>query len=87
VKYRTHSSFRRDLKKAVRRGKDAGKLWQLVRRIAAGQPLAPRHRPHPLRGGRGFMECHIEPDWLLIWRQEADVLVLVRTGSHSDLFR
>ena len=51
------------------------------------QPLEARHRPHRLSGNwSGAWECHLEPDWLLIWTQEADVLVLTRTGTHSDLF-
>jgi mRNA interferase YafQ len=55
--------------------------------LAAGERLPQRYRPHKLSGAwRDFMECHLEPDWLLIWREEKDALTLVRTGSHADLF-
>ena len=51
------------------------------------KPLDPRHRRHRLTGDWSpCWECHIEPDWLLVWEQENDTLILVRTGTHSDLF-
>ena len=60
-----------------------------VTRLANGEPLDPRHKDHPLSGEwSGHRECHIQPDWLLIYRYENDILVLAltRTGTHSDLF-
>ena len=52
------------------------------------EPPTARHLDHPLRGiWKGYREAHIEPDWLLIYRVEANALLLVRTGSHSDLFK
>ncbi len=74
-------------KRAIKRGKDLDKLWKIVEQLLNNKPLEKRHRPHPLSGNHATAwECHIEPDWLLIWNQEDDQLVLSRTGTHSDLF-
>lgn len=85
-----HSAkFNRQLKKARKRGYDMDKLKHVVDTLASGEKLAPKHRDHPLIGDfNGFRECHITPDWLLIYKIEANVLILVlhRTGTHSDLF-
>ena len=79
--------FKRDLKRAQKRGKNLDKLWTIVERLLADEPLDPRHRPHRLSGDlAGFRECHIEPDWLLIWSEGEEELILVRTGTHADLF-
>ena len=61
--------------------------WAVVDRLLAEQPLDPRNRAHRLSGewSRSW-ECHIEPDWLLIWHVGENDLVLARTGTHSDLF-
>lgn len=64
-------------------------LKDVVTRLANGEPLDSRHKDHPLSGEwSGHRECHIQPDWLLIYRYENDILVLAltRTGTHSDLF-
>ena len=83
----TTRRFERDLDRAKKRGKNLNKLWTVVKRLLDEQPLEARHRPHRLSGNwSGSWECHLEPGWLLIWTQEADVLVLTRTGTHSDLF-
>ena len=83
----TTRRFERDLDRAKKRGKNLNKLWTVVKRLLYEQPLESLHRPHRLSGNwSGSWECHLEPDWLLIWTQEADVLVLTRTGTHSDLF-
>ena len=83
----TTNRFERDLKRAIKRGKDLDKLWKIVELLLDNNPLEKRHRPHPLSGNYATAwECHIEPDWLLIWNQEDDQLVLSRTGTHSDLF-
>ena len=83
----TTRRFERDLARAKKRGKNLNKLWTVVKRLLEEQPLEARHRPHRLSGNwSGSWECHLEPDWLLIWTQEADALVLTRTGTHSDLF-
>lgn len=81
--------FKRDLRKCARRNKDIDKLETIVNALQNTKPLDPRHRDHNLTGNwTGFRECHIEPDWLLIYRIDDDksLLYLVRTGSHSDLF-
>ena len=83
----TTRRFERDLARAKKRGKNLNKLWTVVKRLLDEQPLEACHRPHRLSGNwSGSWECHLEPDWLLIWTQETDVLVLTRTGTHSDLF-
>ena len=83
----TTNRFERDLKRAIKRGKDLDKLWKIVELLLDNKPLEKRHRPHPLSGNYATAwECHREPDWLLIWNQEDDQLVLSRTGTHSDLF-
>ncbi|MCY3924818.1 MAG: type II toxin-antitoxin system YafQ family toxin [bacterium] len=83
----TTSQFKRDVRRTARRGRDLDELWAVVEQLASGQPLDPRRRPHRLSGDwPDCWECHIRPDWLLIWRQERDSLILVRTGTHADLF-
>ena len=80
-------AFLRDVRKQVKRGKDLSKLYAVVACLAKGEPLAPRHKPHPLRGEwKPKWDCHIEPDWLLIYDVDEDEVILARTGTHSDLF-
>ncbi|ETW92203.1 MAG: mRNA interferase YafQ [Candidatus Entotheonella factor] len=81
--------FRRDFRRVRRRGKDLEKLRAAVRMLVAEELLPERMRDHALVGDwRGCRECHIDPDWLLIYQTdpEAGLLTLVRTGSHADLF-
>jgi mRNA interferase YafQ len=67
---------------------DMAKLRALIEFLAAGKPLPARCRDHPLKGEfAGFRDCHIEPDWLLIYASTAEDLKLVRTGTHGDLFK
>lgn len=83
------NKFRKDLKLARKRGLKLEKLNAVVEMLANQLPLDIRYRDHALTGDYGdFRECHIEPNWLLIYRQDEDVLelFLFRTGSHSDLF-
>lgn len=81
------AQFLKDVKRMAKRGKDLDKLMEVVRRIAAGQPLDPRHRDHPLSGQwRHCRDCHVEPDWILIYTVDKMALRLERTGTHSDLF-
>ena len=87
LRLRTTKQFERDLKTATKRGKNLDKLWTVVECLMKGEPLAVRHRPHRLSGNWSpCWECHIEPDWLLIWYQTEEELVLAATGTHSDLF-
>lgn len=82
------SQFKRDVRKARARGKELSKLRALLKLLIEREPLAARHRDHPLRGNwKGYREAHIESDWLVIYRVEGDELNLVRTGTHSDLFK
>ena len=81
--------FKKDLKLVQKQGKDLGKLFAVVESLSNDEKLDAKHRDHELAGEYdGFRECHIEPDWLLIYRKNGDriILYLVRTGSHSDLF-
>ncbi|MGN1381210.1 MAG: type II toxin-antitoxin system YafQ family toxin [Eubacterium sp.] len=81
--------FRKDIKAARKRGLDLKKLERVVELLARQIPLDLQYRDHALSGNyRNFRECHIEQDWLLIYRQDNDALelFLFRTGSHSDLF-
>lgn len=81
--------FRKDYKRAQKRGLNMALLEQVVADLARKRPLSPAHRDHALTGNWiGFRECHIQPNWLLIYYREDDVLVLTltRTGTHSDLF-
>lgn len=83
------SKFRKDLKLAKKRGLKLDHLRDVVNTLAAGEKLSAQYRDHSLTGDyRGFRECHIEPDWLLVYRIDEDelALFLFRTGSHSDLF-
>lgn len=82
------AQFKKDYKLAKKRGRNLGKLEQVLHQLCAGQPLPDSMRDHQLVGNyRGHRECHIEPDWLLIYRIDGGNLILtaVRTGSHSDL--
>ena len=81
------AQFRRDIKLAQRRGKDTSKLRELILLLAEGSPLPPRYKDHPLAGEwKHHRDCHLEPDWLLVYKIDGDDLYLVRTGTHSDLF-
>ena len=81
--------FKKGLKLARKRGLNLKLLDGIVEKLLNGIPLEEKHRDHELKGKyRGFRECHIQPDWLLIYLLENDVLTLtlVDTGTHSDLF-
>lgn len=81
--------FKKDLKNAKKRGCEIEHLKNVVNTLACGQKLDKKYRDHGLTGNYiGFRECHIEPDWLLIYRisQSALELFLFRTGTHADLF-
>lgn len=83
--------FRRDYKLAVRRGCDPEQLRQVITMLVNELPLPKKYRDHALTNSRGckdMRECHIQPDWLLIYKVYRDTLILklIRTGSHSDLF-
>lgn len=79
--------FRRDLKRAEKRGKDLEKFKVLARLLIDAEPLPGRYKDHPLKGGwASFRDAHIEPDWLLIYKVAGENIRFERTGTHSDLF-
>lgn len=82
------SQFKKDLKRTKKRGKDLQKLKQIIEWVISGNPLPEKYRDHALTGNwSGSRDCHIEPDWILIYRINDNSLYLERTGTHSDLFR
>ena len=84
----THQ-YLRDLKLARKRGLDEDKLNEIILKLILGEELPPKNRDHSLTGNcKGFRECHISPDWLLIYSRDVTIKIvtLVRTGTHSDLF-
>ncbi|MDO4787994.1 MAG: type II toxin-antitoxin system YafQ family toxin [Johnsonella sp.] len=83
------SRFKKDYKLAIKRHLEIELLDDIIRKLANGEQLPEKNKDHSLTGNRvGYRECHIQPDWLLIYRIENDLLILtlVRTGTHSDLF-
>jgi mRNA interferase YafQ len=87
LELRTTTAFERDLRRVNRQGKDLDKLEAIVDILQAEEKLPARCRPHPLRGiWTGHWDCHVEPDWLLLYRVTDATLILVRTGSHAELF-
>ena len=84
---RRDTQFKRDVKLLIKRGKDMTKLKEVIDCLVLGEALPARNKDHQLKGTlKDCRECHIEGDWLLIYRIEGSELCLVRTGSHSDLF-
>jgi len=79
--------FKKDFKKVLRQRKEVEKLKAIMAKLAAQEELDIKHRDHKLIGNfKDRRECHIEPDWLLIYKIEGDKIIFERTGSHSDLF-
>lgn len=84
------NSFKKDLKRCKKRGYNIGSFASVASQLAKKGKLPAKYLPHKLTGNyKGFWECHIKPDWLLIWDQDDDKgeIHLVRTGTHSDLFK
>ncbi|MBR4256184.1 MAG: type II toxin-antitoxin system YafQ family toxin [Clostridia bacterium] len=83
------TQFKKDYKLAMKRGYPIEELDRVIRLLAEDDPLPEKHKDHELSGNwRGFRECHIQPDWLLVYRIYNNnlILSLARTGTHSDLF-
>ena len=83
------NEMKRNVKLMRKRGKNMAKLTEILDILANGQPLSPKHNDHALTGNlKDFRECHIEPDWLLIYQLHDDILILTATatGTHADLF-
>ena len=82
------SQFKRDVKKAMQRGKQIGKLRTVLALLIQEQPLPQTYLDHPLKGNwKNYRGLHIEPDWILAYRMEGDDLYLTRTGTHAELFK
>lgn len=85
IRYST--KFKKDFKTCVKRGYKMALLQQAIDILRIPAPLPEKNKEHSLIGNyAGYKECHIEPDWLLIYKQTDDELQLVRTGTHADLF-
>ena len=87
---KTTTSFRKDYKRMKKQGRDMSLLQKVIEKLLAENVLDKKYRDHALTGKYvGFRECHIQPDWLLIYKISGDALILTltRTGSHSDLFK
>ena len=84
---RRTSQFKKDVKRMGKRGKKFEEFKEIIRKLATGKELEAKYQDHYLGGQyRGNRECHIEPDWLLIYELAGIELILIRTGTHSDLF-
>ncbi|MCF8260466.1 MAG: type II toxin-antitoxin system YafQ family toxin [Melioribacteraceae bacterium] len=82
------SQFKKDYKKIKRQNRDIAQLETVVITLLNKEPLPPKYKDHKLSGRwNSFRDCHIEPDWVLIYQITNDALILERTGSHSELFK
>ena len=87
LRIRRTSRFKKDVKRMLKRGKDLDKLLFVVRELSAKRKLPAGYKDHPLKGQhRDKRDCHIKPDWILLYAIEGSELILYRTGTHSDLF-
>ena len=89
LRIRYHTSFKKDYKKVVKRGYDTKLLENIIQKLAKGEQLSEKNKDHLFSGDySGCRECHITPDWLLIYEIDHGelILYLTRTGTHSDLF-
>ena len=87
LRYGATTQFKRDVKKVRKQGRDIGVLDAAVQIIREQKPLPAKYREHYLGGNyKGRRECHLAPDWLLIYKITDDAVIFERTGSHSDLF-
>lgn len=82
------TQFKKDYKRIKKQNKNLSKLRAVIEKVVGGQVLEPKYRDHQLSGNwNGHRDCHIEPDWILIYKITDDNLFLERTGTHSDLFK
>jgi mRNA interferase YafQ len=80
-------SFERELDRDKKRGKDLKKMRKIMDALLEERPLPPKNRNHKLKGEfKGYWECHVEPDWLLVYKKTETHIIFVRTDTHSDLF-
>lgn len=81
------AAFKKDRRRCIKRGCNMAMLAAVVNTLRIPAALPPERKDHTLTGNwAGFQECHIQPDWLLVYRVEGNSLYLVRTGTHADLF-
>ena len=83
------NQFKKDYKKITKQGKNIDEFWAVIEKLQKNEKLDEKYRDHSLTGKyKNTRECHIEPDWLLIYKADKEKLILttVRTGSHSELF-
>lgn len=82
------TKFKKELSQQLRRGKDKEKFLDISKKLANQEPLDKKHRNHKLVGNfKDRWECHIEPDWLLVYLKTDTEIIFERTGTHSDLFK
>lgn len=82
------TQFKKDYKKISKQNKELNKLKLIIEKILSGKKLDPKYKDHQLIAYfKGYRDCHIEPDWLLIYKKTDTKLILERTGSHSELFK
>ena len=89
-KIKTTNKFEKDFVKCLKRNLDVNDLGEVLEILEASGKLPSKYKSHLLSGNfKGYLECHIKPDWLLIWRQndQTKIIELARTGTHSDLFK
>jgi mRNA interferase YafQ len=85
---KTTNRFDKELIQAVKSGKDITKIKEVIKKLVNREPLERKYKDHKLKGKfTNRRECHIEPDWLLIYKIEVDTIFFERTGSHSELFK
>lgn len=85
--FRLTSAYKKDLKRIARRGYDLALLVNVLNAVGEDRQLPAARRDHPLKGEwKGWRECHVEPDWLLIYKATETEVLLARTGTHADLF-
>lgn len=88
LEFEFSNQFKRDIKRVEKRGRSLTKLWKVIDLLCRGEVLPERLRNHKLKGEwEDFMECHIEPDLLLIYNKKGNIIYLAGLGSHSDLFK
>jgi len=84
----TTTKFDKETEIVRKRGKDMSKLGDVIKKLSNEEVLDPKHRNHKLQGNfKGRWECHVEPDWLLVYCKTKTEIIFERTGSHSDLFK
>lgn len=82
------TQFKKDYKRIKKQNKDTSKLYSVIEDLSHGKKLSPKYKDHPLSGElKRMRDCHIEPDWLLIYELKPGLLSLTRTGSYSDLYK